>query len=156
MVAMITIILAEDHKTVRELLSSMLAQDERFEDVADVKDGHAALAEAERLKPDVLVTDLRLPGLDGIEVAKRIPGVSPGTKTVLISMYSDEAHVYDSLAAGARGYVVKSSVENLPEAIVKVAGGELYLSPPLSIDSIESYRLRYRKPALPITEDSSI
>ena len=148
----LNIVLAEDHKAVRELLAAALHQDIHIGHVAEANSGKEALEIAHRMHPDVLVTDLRLPDIDGIEIAGEIVNTLPATKVIIMSMYNDDVRVYNALYAGARGYMIKSSLDKLPEAIMKVSAGEIYLSPPLSLERIEKYRLRYNKPQLPANE----
>jgi two-component system response regulator NreC len=94
----------------------------------------------ERLKPDVIVLDVMMPKLGGLEVARQAGKRSPATRVVVLSMYADEAYVIEALRAGARGYVLKScSPEELVTAIKEAASGHTYLSPPLSDLAIRAY-----------------
>lgn len=149
------IVLAEDHKNVRKLLQIELNQDERFEVVAETGNGLEAVELAENLKPDVLVMDIRLPGMDGIHAVQRVKDDSPSVRVVMMSMHMDESHIYDALAAGASGYVVKSAIADLPQAIVSVSKGEIYLTPPISLQRVENYRRKANKPPLDILESLS-
>jgi DNA-binding NarL/FixJ family response regulator len=144
------IILAEDHGTLRKLLQISLRKDERFEVLAETGDGLEAIDLVEKMRPDVLVIDIRLPGLKGIEATRQIKAIAPSVKVIVMSMHDDDAHVYDALAAGSEGYVVKSAIDDLPQAIVRVADGETYLTPPISLDRIAKYQQANNKPQLQI------
>jgi len=144
------IILAEDHRNVRRLLRTTLEWDGRFEVIAETGDGLEAVALVERLQPDVIILDIRLPGLEGIAATKDIKARSPSTKVIAMSVHDDVAHIYDALAAGADGYVVKSGRDAIAEAVVRVSRGEIYLTPPISLERIESYRQNAGKPSLQI------
>lgn len=142
------IVIAEDHENVRRLVRAYLEEDDQVEVVGEAGDGLQAMDLARRLEPDVLVIDLRLPGLDGAEAARRMRSEYPSTRVIVMSMYDDDAHVYEALASGARGYVTKAQVDRLPQAIAAVASGGLYLAPPITLDRIEKYRQRTGKAPL--------
>ena len=141
------VVVAEDHRAVRKLIQISLKQDGRFDVVAETGDGLEVVELVRQLQPDVLVIDIRLPGLDGIQATRRIRAGS-ACAVIVMSMHDDDAHIYDALAAGARGYVVKSGINDLPEAISKVSNGEIYLAPPISLKRIEMYRRKYDKPPI--------
>ena len=144
------IILAEDHRTLRGLIRRTLERDRRFEVIGETGDGLEAVALAGRRLPDVVILDIRLPGLEGIAATKKIKVGSPSTKVIVMSMHDDAAHIYDALAAGASGYVVKSEMDAIAEAVARVSKGEIYLTPPISLERIESYRQNAGKPSLQI------
>lgn len=137
---MTTIILAEDQHLVREGIRILLKAAPGISVIGEEGDGLAAVALVEKLKPDVLVTDLMMPGLNGIEVTRQTVHRVPGTRVIILSMYSDEATVARALAAGASGYVQKEAdASTLIEAINAVVAGQRYLSPPLTESIIEKY-----------------
>lgn len=144
------IILAEDHRTLRGLIRRNLERDGRFEVIGETGDGLEAVALAGRLLPDVVILDIRLPGLEGIAATRKIKGGYPSTKVIVMSMHEDAAHIYDALAAGASGYVVKSGMDAIAEAVARVGDGETYLTPPISLGGIEEYRQSAGRPSLPI------
>jgi DNA-binding NarL/FixJ family response regulator len=144
------IILAEDHRGLRKLLRINLRQDDRFEVVAETGNGLEAVALVEKMRPDLLIMDIRLPGLEGIEATKKIKAVVPSVKILVMSMHNDAAHIYEALAAGSEGYVVKSGIDDLPQAILKVVNGEVYLTPPISLDRIAQYQQANNRPQLKI------
>lgn len=140
---MITILLADDHHIVRQGVRALLEAEPDLKVVAETGDGLETLRTIERLKPNVLVLDLMMPGLNGLEVVRRASKLSPHTRTVVLSMYADEAYVLEALRNGAVGYVLKdSSATDLVKAIREAAIGRRYLSPPLSDRAIEAYRER--------------
>jgi DNA-binding NarL/FixJ family response regulator len=138
-----TIVLADDHRIVRQGLRALLASEADLEVIGEADDGREALELVRRLSPDVLVLDLMMPGLNGLEVARQLPRQSPGVRVVVLSMYDDEGFVLEALANGVSGYVLKdSNSSDLVHAVREVAAGRRYLSPPLSDRAIEAYQQR--------------
>lgn len=139
----ITIILADDHRVVREALRSLLDAESDFQVVAEAADGLAAAELTEKHKPSVLVLDLQLPGLNGLDVLRRVARRSGRTRVVILSMHATEAHVIAALKHGASAYVAKDAgASELTTAIRKVVAGERYLSPPFSGIAFEEYLAR--------------
>ena len=137
---MISIILADDHTIVRQGLRTLLESDPELRVTGEASDGLQAIGLVERLKPDVLVLDLMMPEMNGIEVARQIKSRSPQTRVVILSMYANEAYVLEALRAGALGYVLKDSHSSeLLRAIHEAHAGQHYLSAPLSERAIEVY-----------------
>ncbi len=137
---MTDIILAEDHQIVREALRLLLETQPDFRVVAETGDGLDALQLTERLKSDILIADLMMPHLSGLEVARRAKGVSPGTRVIVLSMHDAESYVVEALAAGVAGYVLKkSSSSELIFAIRQALEGKVYLSPSLNERAIQAY-----------------
>ncbi len=137
---MTTILLADDHPIVLQGLRALLGGEADFRIVGEAGDGREALALVERLKPDVLVMDLMMPGLGGLEVTRQVGQRSPGTRVVILSMHSNEAYVLDALRHGALGYVLKdATTTDLAQAVRAAAAGRRYLSPALSERAIEAY-----------------
>ena len=133
--------LADDHRVVRQGLRALLEAEPDFRVIGEAGDGLEALQMVEQLKPNVLVLDLMMPGLNGLEVARQLNKHSPQTRTVVLSMYSNEAYVLEALGNGASAYVLKdSSSADLVHAVREVAAGRRYLSPPLSDRAIEAYQ----------------
>jgi DNA-binding NarL/FixJ family response regulator len=130
------VLIAEDHTLVREGLRVLLA--DTVEVVDAVEDGRALLAAAERLRPEVIVLDISMPLLNGLDAARQLAKVSPTSKLVFVTMHADPAYVRQAFRAGARGYVVKSAVSSqLVAAIAAVLAGERYLSPIPGVDLAE-------------------
>lgn len=146
---MITIVLADDHHVVRQGLRALLTAEADFSVVGEAGDGLEALRRVEQLKPNVLVVDVMMPGLNGLEVCRQLSKHSPMTHLVVLSMYSNEAYVLEALGNGASAYVLKdSSSADLVRAVREVAAGRRYLSPPLSDRAIEAYQEKAKAAAL--------
>lgn len=126
---MTTIVIAEDHHIVREGLKALLAAEESFSLVGETADGLKAIDLVEQHKPDILLLDLMIPRLHGLEGAARVHREHKQTKVVILSMHADESYVVEALRHGAMGYVLKDSMVDLVEAIKTVAAGQRYLSP---------------------------
>jgi DNA-binding NarL/FixJ family response regulator len=142
---MITILLADDHTMVRQGLRALLEAEPGFSVVGEAKDGPESIEMTERLKPDVLVVDLMMPGVGGLEVMRQVSRKVPNTRFVVLSMYANEAYVVEALRSGAMGYVLKETgSQELVRAIKHVTQGGRYLSPPLSESSLEAYLERVR------------
>jgi DNA-binding NarL/FixJ family response regulator len=139
----VTIALADDHSVVLDGLKALLRSEPDFKLVGEATDGQEVAPLCERVRPDVLLLDLMMPGLNGIEVTRLVKQRAPQTRVVILSMHSDVAYVVEALRNGAQGYVLKSAKGGeLAEAIRQVVGGRRYLSPPLSEDSVASYEAR--------------
>ena len=137
---MITIVLADDHHVVRQGLRALLTAEADCTVVGEAGDGLQVAGLVERLKPDVLVVDLMMPGLNGLEVTRQVMQRTPDTHIVILSMHSHEAYVLEALRNGASAYVLKgSSAQDLVQAVHAAAAGQRYLSPPLSEQAIEAY-----------------
>jgi DNA-binding NarL/FixJ family response regulator len=137
---MTSIVLAEDHQVVRQGLRALLEAQSDFRLIGEAGDGLQTLQLVEHLHPDVLIVDLMMPGLNGLEVTRQVSQRSPGTRVVILSMHSNEAYVLEALRNGAAGYVLKdSSAADLVQAVREVVTGRRYLSSPLSERAIEAY-----------------
>jgi DNA-binding NarL/FixJ family response regulator len=123
----------DDHVTVRQGLALMFDATEDLDLVGTVESGEEALDAIKRLRPEVVIMDVRLPGIDGISAVKRIMQAAPSVKTVMFSAYGDKRLLADAIAAGARGYVMKGSPpEDLLRAIRTVQEGKAFVDPSLS------------------------
>lgn len=130
---MIRVLIADDHHLVRQGIRALLERAPDVEVIAEASDGYEALDQAGRLEPDVLVLDINMPGMTGIQVAEQLQGRKLNTGVVILSMYSDETLVREALRRGARGYLLKRSVsEELLLAIRAAHRGDRYLSPEVS------------------------
>ena len=137
---MVTILLAEDHIVVRQGLRALLEQEPDFQVVGETGDGLQAVQLADELKPDVVVLDLILPGLIGLEVAREVKQRQPQTQIVILSMYSDMGYVFEAFKNGVSAYVVKNaSATHLVQAVRAALAGKHYLSPPLSESDLKTY-----------------
>jgi len=136
----IRILLADDHNVMRAGLRLLLESHEGFRVVSEVSDGHQAVESAIATTPDVVVLDIAMPKLNGIEAAQRITAQLPHTAVIILSMHSDEGYVLRALKAGARGYLLKDSAEDdLIEAIKVVSEGKAFFSPEISRVLVEDY-----------------
>jgi DNA-binding NarL/FixJ family response regulator len=145
----LTLLLADDHQIVRQGLRELLKRELDFRLVGEAANGLEAIRLVERLRPDVLVLDLMLPGLNGLEVARRVGRASARTRIVILSMHSNDAYVVNALQAGAMGYVLKeSSSEDLVAAIRHVHHGRRYLSPAISESALTLYQQKSKSQAL--------
>ena len=135
-----TIVLADDHSLVRQGLRALLEAETDFAIVGEAADGLEVPDLVERVKADVLVLDLMLHGLNGLEVTRQVQQRSPQTRMVVLSMYANEAYVLEALRNGALAYVLKeASATELIRAIRAAMAGRRYLSAPLSESAIELY-----------------
>jgi two-component system, NarL family, response regulator NreC len=136
----VTIAVADDHPLVRQGLRAVLEAEPDFQLVGEAGDGLEATQLVERLRPDALVIDLMMPGLNGLEVTRQVRQRSPETRVVVLSMHADEGYVLEALRNGAVGYVLKdSSATELVQALRDVFAGQRYLSRQLSERAIEAY-----------------
>jgi DNA-binding NarL/FixJ family response regulator len=136
----ITILLADDHNVVRQGLRAILDRQPDFSVIGEAVDGLEAVRLAERLHPDVLVLDVLMPGLNGIEVVRQVAERAPATRALVLSVESDEQNVHQALTNGAAGYVVKDApAAELIEAIREVAAGKRHLSPGLAEIALSAY-----------------
>jgi len=123
----------DDHPTVRKGLGLMFGQVDDLELIGSVETGEEVVEAVERLRPEVVIVDVRLPGVDGISVVKQISQAAPEVKTVVFSAYGDKRLLSDALSAGADGYVLKGSPpEDLLRAVRTVSAGKPFVDPSLS------------------------
>ena len=142
----IRILLADDHNIMRRGLRLLLERQAGFEVVAEAADGREAAEQAEATRPDLVVLDIAMPNMSGIEAAQRIRALLPQAAIVILSMHSDESYVLRALKAGAKGYLLKDSAESdLIEAIKAVSEGKAFFSPEISKILVEDYVRDMRK-----------
>jgi DNA-binding NarL/FixJ family response regulator len=136
----ISIVLADDHPVVRRGLQTLLEAEPDFSIVGETGDGLETVRLAERLQPDVLILDLMMPGLSGLEALRIVRRRSPRTRVVVLSMHNNNAFVATALKDGATGYVLKGcEEENLVRAVREAAAGRRFLSPPVTERAIDAY-----------------
>jgi DNA-binding NarL/FixJ family response regulator len=136
----IRILLADDHTVVRKGLRLLLESQPGFLVIADAANGREAVAMAEQHTPEVVVMDIAMPVLNGIEAARQITARQPQTAVVFLSMHSDEGYVLKALKAGARAYILKDSAEHdLIHAVQAVSDGKAFFSPAISKMLVEEY-----------------
>jgi len=145
------VLLADDHQIVRQGLKSLLTRDD-MEVVGEASDGHEAVELAATLVPDVVVLDVAMPNLNGLDAAREILKAAPRTGVVLLTMYAEDHQILQALRAGVRGYVIKTqAVDELVLAIRDVARGKFYLSSRASQTLVEAYLAGNGMPADPLT-----
>ena len=136
----VKILLADDHQVVREGVHALLERQAGFTIVGEAADGLKVAGLVERLRPDVLILDLVMPGLSGLDVTREVARKSPLTRIIVLSMHSSDAYVLQALRNGASGFVLKdASSTELIRAVGEVVAGRRYLSPPLSENAIAAY-----------------
>lgn len=136
----IKVLLAEDHKIIRQGLRSLLANEADIEVIAEAENGHQAIELTGELSPDVVVMDITMPGLNGMEATSRITKKFSNIKVIALSMHSDSMFVSKMLKSGASGYLLKDcAFDELAEAIRAVVCNKIYLSPVISGVVINDY-----------------
>ncbi len=134
------LLLAEDHTLVRAGFRALLQSLEGVEVVAEAENGVQALEMMERHIPDVVLMDIAMPGLNGLEATARAARITPDVKIIILSMHANEEYVLQSLRAGARGYLLKDAgLSELELALDSVASGQTFLSPAISKHLIDAY-----------------
>ncbi|MCC6365944.1 MAG: response regulator transcription factor [Bryobacterales bacterium] len=138
--SVIRILVADDHTVMRTGLCLLLERQSGFEIIGQADDGRKTVDLADQLKPDVVVMDIAMPHLNGIEATRQIVSRHPQTSVVILSMHSDESYVLRALKAGARAYLLKDSAEtDLIQAIHAVVAGKSFFSPGISRMLLEDY-----------------
>jgi DNA-binding NarL/FixJ family response regulator len=137
---MIRVLLADDHAVVRDGLRALLEAQPGMAVVGDVANGRDALREAQKLQPDIVVMDISMPDLNGIEATLQMQAAAPAARVLILSMHSTTEHIFRALQAGARGYLLKDSAgTELVEAVRAVHGGRRYLSHKIAATVIDDY-----------------
>lgn len=136
----VTILLADDHTIVRQGLAKVLEAESGFSVVGEARDGREAITQVEQLKPDVVLMDITMPLLNGIEATRQIRKSHPKTKVIILSMHSHNRFISELFSLGASGYLLKdSSGTDIINAINAAIRGDTYLSPSISRQVIEDY-----------------
>jgi DNA-binding NarL/FixJ family response regulator len=130
MIKPIRVLIVDDHEIVREGLQTLLAEEEDYEIVGTAGEGEAAVAMAEKVNPDVILMDLLMPGMDGIEATRRILSQNPSARVLVLTTFADDQRVRDAIRAGATGYLLKDILKaDLLRALRDVASGRPSLHP---------------------------
>ena len=139
----VRVLLAEDHTLVRAGFRALLEKLEDVQVIGEVSDGRAALKASKELKPDVVLMDIAMPELNGLQATSRIRQECPNTKIVMLSMYTNEEYLKEALRAGAAGYLLKDADRTELELAIKtVWRGETYLTPAVAKFTVHAYRLK--------------
>ena len=137
---MTRILLADDHGIVRQGLRAVLERDASLEVIGESADGREAVRLAETLQPDLVIMDISMPRLNGIEASRQILRASPQTRIIILSMHSDETYIIRSLSAGVKGYLLKESAEvDLIRAVQTVTQGRPFFSPAVTSALLDDY-----------------
>src|ERR1700691_2251773 len=130
----ITVLLAEDHTIVREVYREMLELEDGIEVVGEAQDGRQAVTMVKKLRPDVVLMDIAMPLLNGLEAMRQILKADPGTKILILSAHSDDAYVKSATDSGAMGFLLKqTSSHDVCRAIRDVQSGKFFFSPSVSL-----------------------
>ncbi len=136
----IKVVLADDHHIVREGIAHLLASHDQFEVVDQAGDGHEAVKKVTQLKPDVLILDITMPKMRGVEVISEALSASPQTKVIILSMHNKDIYIKECMRNGASAYLLKeSAVNELVHAIDVVMKGQIYLSPTISKGVVQDW-----------------
>jgi len=136
----IRVLIVDDHAIVRHGLCRSIQQQEDMEVVGEASDGHAAVSMARELTPTVILMDVSMPALNGIEATRAVLRESPGSRVIALSMHSAKRYVQEMFRAGASGYILKDcEFDELGQTIRMIAGGQTYVSPSISRIVVESH-----------------
>jgi NarL family two-component system response regulator LiaR len=137
----IRILLVDDHALFRQGLASLLASEEGFRVVGEARDGREALRYALEIKPDIILMDIQMPGIDGVQATREILREWPEARVIVLTMYRQDAYVFEAVKAGARGYLLKDvDARELIESIRRVHAGEVLLDPELAEQIIQDFK----------------
>ncbi|HET8909640.1 MAG TPA: response regulator transcription factor [Ktedonobacterales bacterium] len=141
----IRVLLADDHTILRAGLRMMLSVQPDLEIVGEASDGRQAIVEAQRLQPDVILMDITMPELNGIEATRQVKKLLPETRVLVLTMHENEEYLFQVLRAGASGYILKEAADTeLISAIRSVHAGRFYLAPPAQAMMVGDYMQRVR------------
>jgi RNA polymerase sigma factor (sigma-70 family) len=145
----IRVLIADDHGVVRKGVRLQLEQNPSFEVVGEATEGREAIRMAEELIPDVVIMDIAMPNLNGIQATAQLARKNPQIAVIILSMYSDESYVMRTLAAGAKGYLLKESADaDLDRAVTTVAQGKPFFSPAIANTLLEDYMRQLQQKGL--------
>jgi len=130
----IRVLLVDDHPLFRDGLTSLLEKDERFQIVGEAENGEAAIVAAARLAPDVVLMDIQMPGIGGLEATRRLLATQPSLKVIMLTVSDKDDDLFEAIKAGAQGYLLKTvtGARELADAIVRIAAGEAIVTPALA------------------------
>jgi DNA-binding NarL/FixJ family response regulator len=136
----IRVLLADDHPVVRRGLAALLSTIDGLEVVAEAEDGEVAVRETQLTRPDVVLMDIRMPGVDGVEATRRIRKAVPETAVLVLTMYEDDATVFTAMQAGAQGYLLKGAEQDdIADAIRAVSRGQAIFGPGIAARLLEHF-----------------
>lgn len=136
----ITVLLADDHRILREGIRSLLEKEPDIEVVAEASEGGEAVAKAQQLSPDLVLMDITMPGMNGLEATRQIKALKPGVKVLILTMHESNQYISQFLRSGASGYVLKdTAAQELVGAIRAVNQGDAFLYPSIARMLLEEY-----------------
>jgi DNA-binding NarL/FixJ family response regulator len=151
-----TILLAEDHTIVRKGIRTMLELDKGFLVIGEAKDGHQAVSLARTHKPDVVLMDIAMPKLNGLEATRQLLKILPRTKVIILSAYNDDSYISKAVDHGAVGYLLKqSSVEDVCRAIREVLQGHTFFSHKIAV-RLQHFNARRKSPDQPLVTQTAL
>ena len=143
----IRVLLADDHSVVRQGFRLLLSLQDDIDVIGEAASGSEAVSLCRTLGPDVLILDVQMPGMNGVEATRQIMQEMPGTNILILSMHKDAIYVRETLRAGAKGYLLKDAIDkDLIEAVRAVARGDGFLSPAVSATVLEDYQKHVTDP----------
>ena len=144
----IGVLIVDDHAVVRQGLRTLLELHDEIKVVGEAANGVEAVEQARQLLPDLVLMDLLMPEMDGIEATRRIRALSPATKVIILTSFAEDHNVFPSIKAGAQGYLLKNvSPPDLVRAILAAHGGEVQLDPEIAKKLMEEFSAKPAKPA---------
>jgi len=153
----ITVLLVDDHTVLRQGLRALLLSETDIEIVGEAENGRQAVQLARKLMPEVVVMDIAMPQLNGLEATRQITKEAPGAKVLILSSYSDDEYVRQLTSAGAVGYLVKQTAANeLIKAIREAHKGNAYFTPAIAKRLLDHYRESFFKGGKPINQKSAV
>ena len=139
----ITVLLADDHRILREGVKSLLEKAQDIEVVGEASEGGEAVAKAQALSPDIVLMDITMPGMNGLEATRQIKALKPNTRVLILSMHESNQYISQFLKSGASGYVLKdTAASELVGAIRAVSQGDAFLYPSIARKLLEEYLLK--------------
>lgn len=149
---MVKIVVVDDHVILLDGVKKLLEAEGRYDVVGTATDGREGVALVKKLKPDIAVLDITMPGLNGLDATRAIAKASPETRIILLTMHRESPYVIEALDAGVHGYVIKSqTADDLLRAVKEVVADRVYLSPGISRIVIDAYRRKGSLDADPLT-----
>jgi DNA-binding NarL/FixJ family response regulator len=137
----IRVLLADDHRMFRQGLRELLERKTTFEVVGEAANGREVLERAAELRPDIVLLDIQMPGMDGVAVARQLAQAIPETKIIMLTMYRQDQHLFEAIRAGARAYLLKDAdAEELVDVIERVHRGEAALDPTVTLRVFDEFR----------------
>lgn len=147
----IRVLIADDHPLIREGLNSLLERQEDLDVVGVANSGPDAISQAQELEPDVILMDIRMPEIDGVEATRRIRQESPHIRVIILTVYEDDASIFSAIKAGACGYILKDvDTDQLTDSIRRAARGESLIHPAIAARVLDEFNRLTRESAVDV------